>query len=252
MKSKVADIGGEAMHQTDSMKRYMEAIGEYPLLTPEEEVRLGNIIHGRNPNRKYKKAELKTTGRKGNTMKRLIAIMMTAGAITLASVYGVMAQDDSEKVKEPKELVSARTAYQNSVKAVVTPLTNKYVQQLEQMKKTLGGRGDAEGAMAVQREIDAQNVVVEVGTPKDPSKIKKFNPVGTWNASNNKFYIIVMENKTWKSSSDIFYGTWDVSGDTINFISTGGNSQKFNVPAKKQGTWSMNGGKTIYEMILKD
>jgi ABC-type glutathione transport system ATPase component len=151
MKKDNKNIKTEKTMETDAMKRYMASISRYELLTSEDEVRLANIMRGNDPETKYKKIELKTTERNGGGMKRIVAIMMMVGAM-MVGANGAVAQEDS---KEPKELVSARATYQNSVKAVVTPLTTKYIQQLEQLKKQLGAKGDAEGAMVVQKEIES-------------------------------------------------------------------------------------------------
>jgi hypothetical protein len=56
---------------------------------------------------------------------------------------------DTEK-KEPAALVKAREDYQRDI----LPITKKYVAKLEALKKDLGGRGDLDGATAVQAEID--------------------------------------------------------------------------------------------------
>lgn len=142
-------------------------------------------------------------------MKKIIRMMMAVAVVVLGTVYGAMAQDDDgAKAKEPKELVSARTTYQNQIKAVTTPVTNKYLQQLEAMKKQLGARGDVEGAVAVQKEIDAlsaEKVDVVLKAPSVPDKEKDLASkiIGKWLWSGiqcefDKKGNVIGRNGTWK------------------------------------------------------
>lgn len=55
----------------------------------------------------------------------------------------------------PVELRNARAAYQQQIKAATEPIKLRYAQTLESLKKALGARGDVQGALAVQMELDA-------------------------------------------------------------------------------------------------
>jgi len=58
--------------------------------------------------------------------------------------------------------------YERDVKAVTKPIMQKYSAKLENMKRDLGGKGDAVGASAVQQEID--NVTAALSEkPKSPT-----------------------------------------------------------------------------------
>lgn len=56
---------------------------------------------------------------------------------------------------EPPELVSVRASYQKQIQAATAPIHAKYLEYLENLKKQLGGKGDVQGALAVQKEIDS-------------------------------------------------------------------------------------------------
>jgi hypothetical protein len=56
---------------------------------------------------------------------------------------------------EPPQLTSVRASYQKQIEAATAPITAKYVEYLENLKKELGAKGDIEGAVAVQEELDA-------------------------------------------------------------------------------------------------
>lgn len=54
----------------------------------------------------------------------------------------------------PAELTQARIQYQKEIDFATRPIRDRYVSRLDSMKRSLGGRGDARGAAAVQDEID--------------------------------------------------------------------------------------------------
>jgi hypothetical protein len=56
--------------------------------------------------------------------------------------------------EEPAELVQARTLYERDVDFVARPIRDRYISRLDSLKRSLGARGDARGAVAVQDEID--------------------------------------------------------------------------------------------------
>lgn len=82
-------------------------------------------------------------------MKRII--MFTA--MSLFMIGASAGEKVDEGAAEPKELVAARTAYQNQIRSITDPINKKYLQQLEVLKKQLGGKGDIKGASAVEEEI---------------------------------------------------------------------------------------------------
>ena len=70
-------------------------------------------------------------------------------AIALASGAGV-----SQGQEEPAELTQARALYQKDVDFALRPIRDRYLSRLDSLKRSLGSRGDARGAVAVQDEID--------------------------------------------------------------------------------------------------
>ena len=76
---------------------------------------------------------------------------------------------------EPAELVSVRASYQNQIQAATAPIHAKYLEYLESLKKQLGGKGDVQGALAVQKEIDAIAALQKVETKAGGDKIVIWN-----------------------------------------------------------------------------
>src|SRR5687768_17097425 len=56
--------------------------------------------------------------------------------------------------EEPNELAQARSLFQKEMEFITRPVRDRYLSKLETLKRTLGSRGDARGAVAVQDEID--------------------------------------------------------------------------------------------------
>ena len=56
--------------------------------------------------------------------------------------------------EENADLVQARAQFEREIDFSARPIRDRYVSRLESLKRTLGGRGDARGAAAVQDEID--------------------------------------------------------------------------------------------------
>ena len=75
--------------------------------------------------------------------------MLVSFAVVLASACGV-----SQAQEEPSELLQARAVFQKDVDFVTRPIRDRYVSRLDSLKRALGSRGDARGALAVQEEID--------------------------------------------------------------------------------------------------
>jgi uncharacterized protein (DUF2147 family) len=102
-------------------------------------------------------------------MKSIVLAMVVVGAM------GAWAEDEKPKeFKEPQELVQARTVYQNQSKIVLDPVRQRYLATLDMLKKQLGAKGDAEGAMAVQKEIEA------IRPCDKPIKRSKEDIAGEW------------------------------------------------------------------------
>lgn len=91
-------------------------------------------------------------------------------AVSFASACGVL-----QAQEEPSELLQARAVFQKDVDFVTRPIRDRYVSRLDSLKRALGSRGDARGALAVQEEIDR---VKETGGGAD-----KF--AGVWNLKYN-------------------------------------------------------------------
>ena len=77
-----------------------------------------------------------------NKVVTLLVCLLISGFISIA--------DDND----PSELTQARSTFQTKMKAATTPIIQKYLQQLDALKKQLGGKGDVEGAKRVQKEIE--------------------------------------------------------------------------------------------------
>ncbi len=74
----------------------------------------------------------------------LLAMCLTLLGIGEAS----RAQDD------PADLAQARGVFQKEMEFATRPIRERYLSRLETLKRSLGARGDARGAAAVQDEID--------------------------------------------------------------------------------------------------
>lgn len=77
-----------------------------------------------------------------------IARLLAVSLSWLAMVEPAGAQDD------PAELAQARGIFQKEMEFATRPIRERYLSRLETLKRSLGGRGDARGAAAVQDEID--------------------------------------------------------------------------------------------------
>jgi len=115
--------------------------------------------------------------------QRTISLIVSLAAM-FAAVHGVArAQDD------PPELSQVRGLYQKDVEFATRPIRDRYLLRLDSLKRTLGSRGDARGAAAIQDEIDR----VHASIP-DPG-MEKF--AGTWkiiySSGATKRYVISQE-----------------------------------------------------------
>ena len=60
--------------------------------------------------------------------------------------------------EEPEELTTIRASYQEKIARATKPIHSSYLKALESLKRKLGAKGDAEGALAIQKEIDRMSV----------------------------------------------------------------------------------------------
>jgi hypothetical protein len=109
-------------------------------------------------------------------------------------------------------------------------------------RATQAGNLDAAMAVKAKREEVLGRVMSSLAAA--------FNPAGVWQASDGRFSVTINVDGTWKSSAATFFGVWSLTGEGLVLISTGSNAQRVVVPAAKRGQWSLNNGKTIYEMTL--
>ncbi len=82
-------------------------------------------------------------------MSYLASSIRTSVLIFLFSTCGSLQAQD-----EPPDLMQARALYQKDVEFATRPIRDRYLSRLDLLKRTLGSRGDARGAIAVQEEID--------------------------------------------------------------------------------------------------
>lgn len=89
--------------------------------------------------------------------------------------------------EEPPDLASARTTFEKDLDFATRPLRDRYLSKLDMLKRSLGSRGDARGAVAVQEEIE--RVRATILTPRDLAKF-----AGTWKITyaNNATNIFVI------------------------------------------------------------
>lgn len=80
---------------------------------------------------------------------------------------------------DPPELTKVRASYQKQIREATAPINARYVEYLENLKKQLGGKGDLDGAGAVQQELDAIVRLQESTTSPASDKIV------IWNQNNN-------------------------------------------------------------------
>ena len=61
---------------------------------------------------------------------------------------------------ENQDLTAARAVYEKEVEFSARPIRDRYLSRLDTLKRTLGARGDARGAAAVQDEIDRLKALI--------------------------------------------------------------------------------------------
>jgi hypothetical protein len=80
---------------------------------------------------------------------------------------------------EPQQLTTVRASYREQVEAATAPITARYVEYLEKLKRDLGAKGDLEGAMAVQKELEAVG-----GASKTTTGSSEGDRIVIWNQNN--------------------------------------------------------------------
>jgi hypothetical protein len=78
-------------------------------------------------------------------LHRVAPVFMAAAIFLSGAVSGQ---------EENAELTQARVLYEKDVEFATKPIRDRYASRLESLKRSLGARGDARGAAAVQDEID--------------------------------------------------------------------------------------------------
>ncbi len=93
---------------------------------------------------------------------RIPALFHALLLVLSAAPHHVRADD------EPQELAQARGTYLKEIEFATRPIRDRYGSRLDVLKRTLGARGDARGAAAVQDEIDSlkSSSIVATEAPK--------------------------------------------------------------------------------------
>jgi hypothetical protein len=92
---------------------------------------------------------------------------IAATILVVGSGYSLPAEDGIE------ELAKTREAFEKEIAFATRPIRDRYLSRLESMKRSLGSRGDARAAAAVQDEIDRVNAM-----NPEPAGVVRF--VGVW------------------------------------------------------------------------
>lgn len=105
----------------------------------------------------------------GNRFDSLVALMKKL-IITLVCAAPLLAF-----AADPVELVAVRASYQKQIQAATAPINTKYLEYLDTLKKQLGAKGDVQGALAVQKEIDSIAALQKTATVTGSDKIVIWN-----------------------------------------------------------------------------
>lgn len=106
---------------------------------------------------------------RGNAaLRRFLPLVFAAVILAFGANSSAMAAEEV-----PDELVKLRTAFDKDIDFATRPIRDRYLSRLEILKRSLGSRGDARGAVAVQDEVDRI-----LGTIGGPVTFAKF--AGTW------------------------------------------------------------------------
>ncbi len=99
--------------------------------------------------------------------------VMTAACIVAVAMTGGAAGED-------KELAALRTRYQAAVESATTPLRNKYLVELEEMKKRALERKDLDAAVKVDEEIKLIKPAPQPGQIRSADDLSRYLADSTW------------------------------------------------------------------------
>jgi hypothetical protein len=124
--------------------------------------------------------------------------MKTMLAMMVLFTSAVFAQDEAPELKE---LTNLRVKKDAMVKTAIAPILKDYVALLTEMKMKLGAKGDAAGAMAVQKELDS------LKSASLSSATKKDSFIGEWTWANGVHMQMTADGKVKDKKTVI--GTWE-------------------------------------------
>lgn len=121
-------------------------------------------------------------------LPRIAAFLVLVGA----GAGRLLAQDGIE------ELAKARDLFEKEMSFSTRPIRDRYLSRLEAMKRSLGSRGDARAAAAVQDEIDRVNAMNQ-----ETASVVRFS--GTWdltynNGSSRRYSIAADGTVSWQEA----------------------------------------------------
>ena len=124
--------------------------------------------------------------------RTLCKILRVFAAIALAP-SGARSQTENQ------DLAQARAVYEKEVEFSTRPIRDRYLSRLDTIKRTLGARGDARGAAAVQDEIDR---IREITTGQ--TSVAKF--AGAWKVAYSvgtvRNYVITSDGQVTQDDHD--------------------------------------------------
>ncbi len=148
--------------------------------------------------------------------------MLVMAVIVLAVMAGY--SEDAKENKEPAELTAAKKEYAEQLEKVTAPVKAKQIARLEKLKKQLTTKGDLQGALAVQKEIEALEGKEEISF------------VGKWNwaggglveikADGTATFIGQAWKATWKEKDGKAVLVWSNGAIETVSVASDGNSGK--------------------------
>ncbi len=147
-------------------------------------------------------------------------MMLMTAVIALVAIAGY--SEDDKDAKEPAELTAAKKDYAEQIEKVTAPVKTKQISRLEKLKKQLTTKGDLQGALAVQAEIDSMSGVAS-------------KAVGKWKWPGGETIELCDDGTTVPFPGTGWTGTWKTSGkkteiswsnnsiDTLIIIAADGN-----------------------------
>ncbi len=171
--------------------------------------------------------------------------MNTIQATLLATLFlsAVLAQ--SQTADEPKELQDLRGSFEKARTAALSPIEKKYVEALTGMKDRLTKRGDLNGALAVDAEINRFKQPT-AQTPPDDGKLRlsKFK-------TKEDFYNW-LGTTAWKTSKDNIIRFPEI--DEMELTSPAGAQSFYVTTIDKVGevSWTWSNGLTETMKITPD